>query len=373
MIKHRAFNADRFVDKFQGHETLLYDYVKLWGNGLRVNPTSQDTDGFKEFIINGDGNAKDQFLEELYRIFDLCTERGHEDLVAACLDFNYDPDPTGSLPVECLSLKVRAENEDAFNLAYDRTTLQQAERFSVYRGNKGQTIANVAAATRRLQKSLADVFKGDKHSDRVLVRQFQEDSYTNFIVYHEKRTQSLLIFKGTRTDPKVSPTVLRPAQQDFISYNGSTGQAEIEARFEKEEETLRKCFAECCFGDADLFEKPEAARRLNLARISADDFSMPVDDGDTATLIELHFVLKQKYGPSFVVRSKDVFETLQINNLRRKLSNGTVKRAMFKITFPDDGRGKRVELSGTNKISFNRATHAEDVFRYLKKWKILLA
>ena len=99
---------------------------------------------------------------------------------------------------------------------------------------------------------------------------------------------------------------------------------------------------------------------------------MPVDADDTAILSELRFSLKQKHGPSFVVRSKDVLETLQLNYLHRKISGGTVKRAVFKIAFPDDRRGKRVELSGTNKISFKRATHAEEVFRYLRKWKILL-
>jgi hypothetical protein len=101
--------------------------------------------------------------------------------------------------VECLSLKVRAENEDAFNLAYDRCALQQAERFSVFQGEAGQAIPDIPAATQRLQERLSDLFKGDKNSDRVLVRQYQEGPYTNFIVYHEKRTKAMLVFEGPRT------------------------------------------------------------------------------------------------------------------------------------------------------------------------------
>jgi hypothetical protein len=64
-------------------------------------------------------------------------------------------------------------------------------------------------------------------------------------------------------------------------------------------------------------------------------------------------------------------ETLELNYLRKRLSGATIQKAVFKIGFPDDRRGKRVEVSGTNKISFKRATHAEDVFRYLSNWKIL--
>jgi len=141
------------------------------------------------------------------------------------LDLSYDPDPGGVLPVECLSLKVRTENEEAFNLAYDRCAMHQAERFSVYQGEAGRCIADVKAATEQLQGKLSAVFKGDKNSDRVLVRQYQEGAYTNFIVYHEKRTQAMLVFKGSRIKPRVSPTVLRPAQQDFLSYNTETARS----------------------------------------------------------------------------------------------------------------------------------------------------
>jgi len=372
--KHRTFNADRFLDKFQGREPLIHGYVGIWDGRLELDGAKVDVPRFREFLLNGDGDGKDELLEGLYRAYDLCTERGHEDLVAACQEYpDYDPDPAGELPVECLSLKVRTENEEAFNLAYDRNTLWRAERFSLFRGREIKAIADVSAAASRFQQKLAEVFKEDKKSDRVLVRQYQEGPYTNFIVYHEKRTKAELIFKGTRTRPKVSPTVLRPAQQDFISYNHETGQVEIEARFQNEEAALRKNFAECCLGDTDFFEGPGAANRIDLAKIAEEDFSMDVDEdaGHSAALIELHFNLKQQHGPSFIVRSKNVLETLEKNYLRKRIAGGTIRRAVFKITFPDDGRGKRVELAGSNTVKFKRATHAEEVFGYLKNWGIV--
>lgn len=371
MSKHRAFNADRYLDKLQGHVPLLGAYVGLWNGRLDLDRATLDVPTFKDFLVNGDGDGKDELLEGLYRIYDLCTDRGHEDLVAACQECGYDPDSDGELPVECLSLKVRVENEEAFNLAYDRNTMWHAERFTIFRGESIKAIADPSAAASRLHDKLAEVFKDDKKSDRVLVRQYQEGQYTNFIVYHEKRTKAELIFKGTRTRPKVSPTILRPAQQDFISYNNETGQVEIEARFENEEATLRKSFAECCLGDVDFFEGGDAANRINLTRIAEDDFGMPVDEDHTAALAELHFNLNQKHGPSFVIRSKDTLETLDLNYMRKRLKGGTIRKAVFKITFPDDRRGKRIELGGTNKVKFKRATHAEDVFRYLRNWGVI--
>lgn len=371
-LKHRTFNADRFLDKFQGQEVILRSFVGLWDGRLGLDTTSLDVPHFKEYLVNGDGDGKDDLLESLYMAYDLCTERGHEDLVSACDECSYSPNGNGELPVECLSLKVRTENEDAFTLAYDRYNLWRAERFTIFSGKSAAGIVDADAASSAFQAKLAEIFKDHKNSDRVLVRHYKEGAYTNFIVYHEKRVKAELIFKGTRMRPKVSPTILRPAQQDFISYNNETGQVEIEAGFEKEETALRKAFAECCLKDEDFFDSPGSADRINLARIAEDDFDMPVDEDHSALLAELHFKLGQTYRPSFVVRSKNVMETLEKNYLRKRLAGSTIQRAVFKIMFPDDRRGKRIELSGTNKVKFKRATHAEDVFRYLKNWGIVV-
>ena len=136
---------------------------------------------------------------------------------------------------------------------------------------------------------------------------------------------------------------------------------------------MRQSFAECCFGDPGLFDRPEASERFSLAAIAAPDFALDVDDGDSAALIGLQFKLDEKHQPAFVVRSKNVLETLELNGVREKLPKANITRAILKIGFRGEVRGKRIELSGTNKISFKRATHAQDVFRYLRDWTILSA
>lgn len=367
-MKHRTFNADRFLDKFEGSESLLQNYVSLMNGHLPIQAKSLDVTKFKEFLLDGSVDGKDDLLEGLYRAYDLCSEQGHEGLIASCRELGFNPDPEGKLPVECLSLKILTENEEAFNLSYDRHTLWNAERFSIYRAKSVKPIQNISSALKHFQEALSQKFKEDKNSERVLIRQYREGIYVNFIVYHEKRTKAELVFKGA----KVRPTLLRPAQQDFISYNEQTGQVEIEARFENEESILRKCFAECCLDENDIFEGPDAGNRLALKAIAQSDFNMAVDDGHTAKLVGMHFRLMQKHGPSFTLSSKDALETLDLNNLRQKLDPDSISKAVFKFTFPDDARGRRVELSGTNRIKFKRATHADDIFRYLNNWGILL-
>ncbi len=371
MAKHRKFNADRFLDKFQGQEHLIRAYVRKFEK-VKLDVAGLDVPGFKEFLVRDESEGKDELVQGLYQAFDLSTEHGHEALIAVCQAWpGFDPDVDGKLPVECLSLKVRTENEDAFDFAYARNTLWQAERFTIVRGKSAMPIAEPAAAAERLREKLATIFKIDKKSERVIIRQYTEGNRTNFVIYHERRTKAELTFAGTKARPKVAPTVLRPAQQDFVSYDRTTGQVEIETRFEKEEASIRSAFAECCLEDATFFDDGDAASRIDFSRIAAPGFEPRVGPRDKAALVALRFSFPQAFEPAFEIRSKNVLATLDNNHLRQHLAVGRIQRATFKIVFPDDARGKRVELSGTNSVKFNRATHADDVFAYLADWKVL--
>jgi hypothetical protein len=265
---------------------------------------------------------------------------------------------------------LRIEREDVFNLAYDMRNFRHAERFNLYRGKKGKQITNLATATKRLRQMLEREFTGLKNSDRVIVRSYQEGGTFNFVVYHEKRVQAQLIFKGARTRQRVAPFTLRPVQQDYIRFNPAAGEAEVEARFSHEEEKLVGGLAECCLEDAQYFAK--SGPRLNLAVIADKQFKMKAEGVEKATLTELQFTLDQKPKPLFTISSDDVFETLERNGLRGKLAAGKIRRAVLTLKFEGDGREKSVRLSGDRTISFPHRTHAEDVNRCLVEWKLLL-
>ena len=55
-LKHRTFNADRFLDKFQGQEAILRNFVGLWDGRLGLDAASLDVPRFKEFLVDGDGD-----------------------------------------------------------------------------------------------------------------------------------------------------------------------------------------------------------------------------------------------------------------------------------------------------------------------------
>jgi hypothetical protein len=165
MVKHRIFNADRYLDKFQGSEHLLRGYCRLWGKKLGLNVTTLDVETFKKWLVEGESEAKDELMEGLYRCCDLSTERGHEDLFAACAEFAFEPDPDHRLPVECLALKMRTENADAFHLAYDRNAMFQAERFTIRRGRSARSISS----SQKHKKAFASLSRHDMRAKKTSV------------------------------------------------------------------------------------------------------------------------------------------------------------------------------------------------------------
>jgi hypothetical protein len=82
MARHRAFNVDRYLDKFQGHEELVRNYCRLWGRKLGLNIASLTIPTFKEWLVESDAAsaASDELMEGLYRCYDLSTDHGHEDI-----------------------------------------------------------------------------------------------------------------------------------------------------------------------------------------------------------------------------------------------------------------------------------------------------
>jgi hypothetical protein len=280
----------------------------------------------------------------------------------------YDPDPKGALPVECLAMKVRAENPVAFEIAYDMNTFHHVDGFSEYQGAAGVPVDDPDHAVVELQAELENVFAGTKSSDRVKVSHYIEDGSVNFVIYHEKRTVSELVFDHGRN---VSAQVFRPLGQGFIGYHADTGKLKIKAANKGERESIRRAFAGACLNDEDFFDRDGAANLINLSGLLDDGFSFETRNGDQAYLYEIYCNLKQKHAPRIMLRSKNVFETLDLNRLRSQVAAKTIARAVIYIHFSGERRPLRIELSGTNGMKIPQSKHYDTARKYLSEWGLL--
>ena len=84
---------------------------------------------------------------------------------------------------------------------------------------------------------------------------------------------------------------------------------------------MRKAFGEVCLGDAEFFEEEGSDATVDLSALASPDFDFQLDDGDTAKLTEIIYKLPQQHAPTFSIRSKDAFATLEMNGMRAALED----------------------------------------------------
>jgi hypothetical protein len=373
VLKHRKFNADRFIDKFTGHEAVLVAHMARWPTLVPPNPLTPAS--FKDYLRAPHENdaAFEDMVEGLYQAYDFCTKQGHE-LLGEAIDIKQLQLPgIHDLPREVLALRLQIIDPETFSLACGLLFASQVDKFVTYKGREARPIPDVNAPLAAFRSALGERFKEHKGSDRIVVRHFTDGTAHNFIVYHERRVTAELEIAAGEAEAVVTTRKFRPVRQDFIAYYTDTGRLEIETPFEKERAMMRDTFALSFFGEADFFSGANAAVAIDLSVLKAADFALPTNEGHTALLKELTFKLAQTHGPTFHIRSTDVLATLGLNQLRPKLATAAeIRSAVISICFAEGKRPKRVTLTKKNSMSFSRATHAADTLAYLRRWLLLV-
>lgn len=370
-IKHRPFNADRFLDKFKGHEAYLHAYLAKWLLQIPGLNGAVEVEAFKDFLKSPPASCRpfEEMVKGLYRAYDLCTSNGEEimrevaDAEASPLRYAHD------VHREIFALRLLVEDEAVFDLAEGLNYFQQLDRFTTFKGKGACSVLSIDEAAAAFKAELETFFMSRKGSDKVIVRHFLDEGVINFIVYHEERRKADIRFEGSR----VTPIIYRPARQDFISFFQSDGRLQIDNPSVKETAAMRQAFGRVCLGDEDFFESVGADSVIDLTLLADPDYTLETDSRELARLTEIHFILPQAQQPKFTVASRNVFESLELNGLRAALASGTIRSAKLNLILLGTKRPKSILLKMPNRLSFNRATHAERVQEYLKRWGLLVA
>ena len=211
--KHRKFNADKFVDVFADHLQLLRDFVRCYDGALFPNEGDFSLDAFKELAaeaVISDPNL----VEHLYRAYDISKDPyGHEALCAVIRGKGWTVD--NDLSVECLAVWLHNYDQDTFNFAYDRMNFNNLEKMTMYRVEPPEVFNATDENLTAFEDALKEVFQNDNGSSNVLSRKYTENDCLNIIIYHEKRTQAQLIFKGRENAAWPSDSLLSNCTSSF--------------------------------------------------------------------------------------------------------------------------------------------------------------
>lgn len=372
MSKQRKFNARRFFDGFHGHEDELATLFTHFGRTL-PDPFTTET---AARAASEDFGLTDPMTTLFYQIHDLASPKGRDIIHSTAASFAIPAEVPGTdVTNQRAALWLWNADKDAFESAMDRLAASgiQGGQIALFPGKSAKIIDDDAAAVAGFEGQLNANIASWKGAERFTIHHYRDGSMLVILVFCERTAEvNWEMDPGSST---VKTRIGRPVIQDVLFYDQSTGELEIEASHQKHREVLRNSFAEGVIGDDSFFPPEEQTRVLNLQKLIELDFKLPVRTGHqvqitAVTLSEL--IARKPFTVTLAANRQDVVEILRAKNAAGLLNRASIRKVRIELIL---GTGrldrKSIELSGDNRIKFNRASHADEVYRYLRHWTLM--
>jgi hypothetical protein len=372
MSKPRKFNARRLLDAFAHNINELEALFKEF----KIDTGSEFTPESASSAILDTPSVPEDFTTLLYELHDLATPEGLEAIEAAIDRYAVlvpiiDEDITPAVA----ALRLRNADKDAFQHALDRLFAAglQGGSVALFPGRSAIPIPDEKAAAdgfeRELNKKLAE-WKG---ALAFQIRPYTDGQRLVILVFCERTAEVHLEFAPGKKALKSS--IRRPVLQDMVLYNQDTGELEIEARHEKHREILRSAFAVGVMGEDSFFPIEAETRVLKLQNLLLRNFDLPVRSGHTAIVTGIkvkHVGDGKPVTLGFGATRHDLIAFIRSRNSMGMIEGGKVTGLRIELVLgPRRADRKSIELTGDNRIKFNRSTRTEDVYQYLRDWELM--
>ena len=372
MSKSRKFNARRFFDAFHGHENEL---SALFAGFDRPLPEPFTTEAACK-AASEDFGPEEQLTPLLYQLNDLATPAGREIVEATAASFAIGGETPGpDVPHARAALWLWNADKDAFGSAMDRLAAWGVNggQVAMFPGRSAVAIADPAAAVAGFETQLNHNLKEWKGALGFNVRHYIDGSMLVILVFCERTAEVQWEFDHGKKEVKSG--IRRPVIQDVLFYDQQTGELEIEAGHAKHREILRRAFAEGVMNDDSFFPIEQCTRVLRLQNLFGREFKLPTRQGHTAIITGIKIKDSNHRKPvtmGFGANRLHVVDYLRSKDAMGLLRVGTITSVRIELVL---GQGrmdrKSIELNGDNRIKFNRASHADEVYQYLRYWTLM--
>jgi hypothetical protein len=249
----------------------------------------------------------------------------------------------------------------------------QGGQIALFPGKSAKIIEDDAAAVAGFEGQLNANIAAWKGAERFMVHHYRDGAMLVILVFCERTAEV-----NWEMDPGssvVKTRIGRPVIQDVLFYDQSTGELEIEASQQKHREVLRNSFAEGVMGDDSFFPMEQQTRVLNLQKLIELDFELPVRTGHQVQITAVtlkEFITQKPFTATLSANRQNVIEILRSKSAAGLFEQALIGSARIELILgPGRLDRKSIELSGDNRIKFNRASHADEVYRYLRHWTLM--
>jgi hypothetical protein len=372
MSKQRKFNARALFDGFLGHEGELKALFSTFGH----TPPDPFTTEAACRVTSEDFGSADPLTAIFHQFHDLATPKGREIIEAVAASFAIGGDiPGGDVTHQRAALWLWNADKDAFDSAMDRLAVAGVHggQIAMFPGQSAKPIEDTGAAVAAFEAKLNDNLKDWNGAESFKVHHYLDGTMLVILVFCERTAETRM--EMDHTTKAVKTRIGRPVVQDVLFYDQSTGELEIEAGRPKHREILRNAFAVGVMGDDGFFTPEEHSRVLNLMKLRERGFDLPTKQGHSASITAITLKIPvggKQLSANFGANRHDVVAAMRSLDSQRLLASAIIRKVRIELVV-GSGRldRKSIELSAPNGIKFNRASHVDTVYQYLRHWSLM--
>lgn len=374
-INFRSFtNPDRLKSISAKHLLQFFsnwsDYFSVRGLPLPEQPDEDfPYDDLAHILMRPDDSVPPEMVDALYYVHETATKESAEELIEAAHKAGLTIE-AGEEPSDAdVALQIWLQNPALLRRQHAETVAFNRSRFMYFAGRSGKKRSApdpTLEQTAVMQERMDEWFDRKRRGKASRIFAFPRGPKTWFLVRHGEPMRR----EGRHQDDGGSGIAYyRPQKHDVIIYDGETDEMAVNAGTKGEIELYLQTFGAVLFDGEDYFDR---SSRFTLSPL-LESGKEALENDTVAEIVSVRLIEIERFWGG-KAKEKEVRKATDLllawgEDWSRRLSGGSIDRAVFKVRFDGDGRERTVAILPPSLARYDRDADSDLIDRWLKDQK----
>lgn len=371
-INFRSFtNPDRIKNISPKHLLEFFsnwaDYFSARGLSLPKKPDEDfPYDDLAHILMRPDDRVPPEMVDALYYVHETATKESTEELIDAA-DREGLTIEAGEEPSDAdIALQIWLQSPELLRRQHAETVAFNRSRFMYFAGRTGKkrsapdpTLEQVTI----MQEQMDEWFDRKRRGKASRIFAFPRGAKTWFLVRHGEPMRR----EGRHQDDGAAGIAYyRPQKHDVIIYDGETDEMAVNAGTKGEIELYLRTFGAVLFDEEKYFDR---SSRFTLDPI-LEKGREALENDTVSEIVSVRLIEIERFWGG-KAKEKEIRKATDLllawgEDWRRRLSGGSIDRAVFKVRFDGDGRERTVAILPPSLAHYDRDADSDLIDRWLK-------
>ena len=342
-------------------------YLEGRGFKPKVNGSAQiDYDLLCRILMQPTEGIPPDMVDALFFVHEVADDEMYDELLEMAKTGNV------TVPADCtpadLAVLLWLKDPELIKKSHAEALMMKPKSFNSFQSEKGKgKKPNLSSGNVSHLESLMDVwFEQNKRGKgcKVLSFDMDDENKVYFLVRHGMPFKR----EGKIEDGETGSVFYRPEFHDVVIYDIDSNELQIfnKSGGKKERAMYLSAFGQVFFNDTEYFPNEDKFTLQPLLDDGVNSLScLDIDGLAEVRLTEVQLLFRGPYNDRTILRSKDIFKSLQSRS-RNFPDYGNLVAASFQVKFDSSSKPRTVKIKTPNIASFDRKEDAHIIEQWMK-------